>query len=211
MRFLNIKLLALIALLSIGNNVFAYTWSFSNFTSKTLVIGLGLVGAGFWNYNIVEPGDKVNFAWSIPSPWAGWCMSGAQWAEYDPNIKHALTKNGGMDMYQPGATMLPDEFRWVYVQTDYYRRSKNVEIIYLPDEVYADTVKHASGIGSGIDSFLCTAVALIKAVNKGTCPSMFAALINWIGGLIARSACANREFEILEDDKGQIVFISMLR
>jgi hypothetical protein len=172
MKFLTIKFLALIVLLSLGNNVCAYMWSFSNHTTKTIDIKFGLMGAAGWWEGTVEPNSKFDFAFG--GWWAGYCMWGFEWTERGKN-------------------------EW-----------KLANPVYLPVEVYNETVKNAAKIGSGFDTFLCNAFWAVKVINKGQCPSVFASIIEWIGGLIARSACANREFEILEDANGAIEFFTYL-
>jgi len=210
MKFLNIKLLALVAFLSIGSNACAYSWGFSNHTKKTLVIRQGLAGYAHWNYNIVKPGKRVVF--NYDGQWAGYCMHSFAWAEYNPNLKvPGVTENGGLDMYEniqriwPTLGLIGREFGNVgYQYTD-------GDLIFMPDELYADTVKYASGIGSGFDTFLCNAVILTKILNKGTCMSPFRDIINWIGGLIARSSCKSREITIFQDRKtGEITFTTLL-
>ena len=176
MKFLKIKLLALIALVSIGSNVCAYTWSFSNHTNKKIVIKLGLMGAHGWWDGIVEPMDKITF--SIGGWYAGYCLWGFVWTEYGK-----------------------------------YNEWKLANPVYLPVPVYNETVKNAAKIGTGFDTFLCNAFWAVKVISSAAgkqCPSVFGALIEWIGGLIARSACANREFEILQDDKGDVEFFTYL-
>lgn len=210
MKLFNIKLLALMGLLSMAGNACAYMWTFTNLTSKTLVIGFGLQGRDFWNFNIVKPLDKIEFGYG--GGLIGFCMSGAEWIEYDPNMKiPGVTQNGGLDMKQPGASMLPDHFRLTPVYDRYYPKRKPVEITYLPVPVYEEAVKNAARIGSGFDTFFCNAVALSKILNKGKCPTVIADIISWFGGIIARSTCANRDFEILEDTKGNIAFITYLQ
>ena len=211
MKIFNIKLFAFIVFMSMGTGAFAYTWGFSNHTKKTLVIGFGLQGADFWNFNIVKPGKRVVFSYYPPNGWAGFCMSGAEWIEYEPNmVIPGVTQNGGLDMYQPGAAMLPDGFRKTPVYDRYYPKRKYIDLVFVPDDVYAATVKAAATFGGGFDKLLCTAVAAIKIVNKGQCPSMFSALIEWIGGLISRSTCRDREIAIYPDSQGNPLFTTIL-
>lgn len=87
---------------------------------------------------------------------------------------------------------------------------KSIDVVYMPDKLYDETLKQASNIGSGFDTFLCNAVILTKILNKGVCPSVFAAIINWFGGIIARSACRSREFSVYQDDKGELMFTTLL-
>jgi hypothetical protein len=211
MKFLNTKFLTLLLFLCMSNGLFGYTWGFSNHTKKPLVIGLGLIGAGPWDFNIVMPGKRVMFAY-LPGNWyAGYCMSEFGYVEYDPNIKiQGITQNGGLDMYEPNRRMLAGHFRDT-VLPKLYSRFKHAPLIFLPDELYAATVKAAGNIGSGFDQFLCHAVILTKILNKGQCPSVLSDIINWFGGIIARSACRDREIMIYTDPKtGEPIFTTKL-
>lgn len=292
MKLFNIKLLALMGVLSIGSNICAYMFSFNNLTSKTIDIRLGLIAADGWWHNTVQPLSKTEFV--MGGWWAGYCMWGFDWkvqrvanapiktAALQPGKEHTFVyegclakahlteqkfgareaafldfpfglcnKTASYDIVElkgrtddsnvnapkvPGMLILTPApvnannaavgFQLTIKNTtdrtvtvDLFKREpsgasqdqwKEAKPVYLPVEVYNDAVKNAARIGTGFDTFLCTAVAAIKIVNKGQCPSMFSAIINWIGGLIARGSCANREFEILEDSKGNIEFFTYL-
>jgi hypothetical protein len=210
MRFINLKFFALIACLFMGNGASAYTWGFSNNTQKTLVIGFGLMAAGPWWFNIVKPGRRVVFSWGVPSIYAGFCMGGAEWIEYDPNIKiPGITQNGGFDLYEPGGTTLPRGGKFGRVYDVYFPRRKSIELVYIPDEVYDKTVEAAANLGGGFDKLLCNVFAVVKVVNKGQCPSLLSAIINWIGGLIGTGSCSSREIAIYPDSQGNPIFTTL--
>lgn len=221
MKFLKLKFCALVACLFMGGNAFAYTFSFSNHTKDALVIYFKLMAWHEGFAHIVKPGKRVIFSWAPPSWFAGYCMDWAQWAKYDPNLKiPGVTQNGGLDLYQ-GPVGDGTSYPYDYGRNNMMTKAhgwlvqklpmKNIELVYLPDELYAATVKAASNIGSGIDTFFCNAVVLSRALNKGKCPTVLADIINWFGGIISRSACRDREIIIVEDPKtGQPVFTTLL-
>ncbi len=214
MKNLNIKLLALMAFLLIGSNACAYTWGFSNHTNKTIDLKLGLMGAAGWWDGSVAPGQRFEFAFNVPSWWAGYCLHSFLWIDHRNNLPHMSAEAqqallaqevrlGSRELtIRMGGTSAQDMNKW-----------KEGSIIFLPNELYDKTVKNAGKIGTGIDEFFCNtfwAVKVISAAAKSECPSVFGALITWIGGLIARGACRSREIEIIEDGNKNIEFISVV-
>ncbi len=213
MKFLNLKLLALIAFLSIGSNICAYTWSFSNHTDKTITIRFGLMGAAGWWHGTVEPSDKLEFA--MGGWWAGYCAWGFEWIDEAANAPHItpeMIQNYNKVGTNPAFLVATGKLKKP-IPLSHINQWKPGNAVYLPVEVYNETVKNAAKIGTGFDTFLCNAfwaVKVIATAAKSQCPSVFGALIEWMGGVIARSACANREYEILQDDRGNIEFFTYL-
>lgn len=201
---INFFALTFMMLLCMSSNTHAYTWGFSNHTKQTLVLRLRLLG---WNenfYRIIGPGKRQDYSWGAGRWFAGYCMLSVKWASYDSNMKVAnITNNGGLDMFRE--QNLVDNDKFDKLPYNYH----DVEIIYLEDKLYQQTLKEAANIGKGFDTFLCSAVGLLKIVN-GNCPSIFADLINWFGGIIAKSSCKSREFEIIKDEKGEVFFFTLL-
>jgi hypothetical protein len=114
MKLINKKTLALAALsLSMGSSIFAYTWEFTNRTTKPLVLRLSLKLASGWSYQIVNPNQKVSFTWGGGTAFWQHALWGIEWASYDPNIKLAgVTQNGGLDLYRTGAKGNQDDVDW---------------------------------------------------------------------------------------------------
>jgi len=102
MQFLNKKMFVIITLLSLnlgGGSIFAYTWGFTNNTKDALVLEMKLTGWHEGFYNIVKPGEKVEFSWTTPSIRAGYCLSEMRWAKYNLDLKkEGVSQNGGLDL-----------------------------------------------------------------------------------------------------------------
>ncbi len=176
MKIMNKVIVTLIALFCIGN-VSAYTWRFSNFTNKTVVVRVGLKAHPHWYYNIVKPhkGIAFNFGGAL----AGFCLHSIAWAEYNPNLKVAnVTQNGGLDMLKAGETMIGREFG--NVPYEY----KDPEITYVESE---------------------SAKAKKEAVKKNSWGGMLTAGYDLIYSL-SKSPCESRVFAIVENEKGEVEF-----
>ncbi len=213
MKILSIKLFALMAFLLIGGNACAYTWGFSNHTNKTIDLKLGLMGWGDWFNGSVAPGQRFEFA--MGGWFAGYCFHSFLWidaAANAPDLTPEMIQNFIKVGTNPSFLVATGKIKKP-IPLRNINQWKEGSIIFLPNELYDKTVKNAGKIGTGIDEFFCNtfwAVKVISAAAKSECPSVFGALIEWIGGLIARGACRSREIEIIEDGNKNIEFISVV-
>ena len=82
MKFLQIKALSVLALLTITGSAFGYRWGFTNGTNKTLVIKVVLTGTDAEFFNIVGPGMRTEFDWGWGNARAGFCLSSIILGEY---------------------------------------------------------------------------------------------------------------------------------
>ena len=115
MKLMNKKTFVLAALLSLsmGSSIFAYTWTFTNRTTKPLVLRLSLKLLAGWSYQIVNPNQKVAFTWGAGTAFPQHALWGIEWAPYDPNIKLAgVTQNGGLDLYRTGVKGNQNDVDW---------------------------------------------------------------------------------------------------
>lgn len=75
MNFFNKKALVAFALLSFSGSAFGYRWSFTNVTSKPLLVEVTLAGWSAVYYHKVLPGRNADFSWPFGNPRAFHCIS----------------------------------------------------------------------------------------------------------------------------------------
>jgi len=178
MKSMNKIVVALIALFCMGN-LGAYTWGFDNKTDKTIVIRQGLAGYPHWNYNIVKPGTRVAFKYD--GQWVGYCMHSFAWAEYNPNLKvPGVTENGGLDMYENNQRTWP-------TLGLIGREFGNVPYEYKDAEItYTESAQDLKG------------KELVAQAGYG--------FLMPVAEFLAKSPCRGRDFQIIKDNQGKIIF-----
>lgn len=81
-----LKVLSLIAVLSISSISLAHDWNFLNVTDKSLVVKLKLQGIPDNFFNIVGPGQKTSFSWTGINTRARNCLGEISIGEYNESL-----------------------------------------------------------------------------------------------------------------------------
>jgi hypothetical protein len=79
MKFSVIKMLAFVALVSIGNSALGYTWIFNNYTKRIIMVAMKLQAKGnarFWY--LLSPNRKHDFSWGF-----AYCYSSLELTEFN--------------------------------------------------------------------------------------------------------------------------------
>jgi hypothetical protein len=158
MKFIYKQLLAVTALLSINSAVNAsYEFDFSNLVSDGSAIVLRINQRRTDNkdyYQIIPHGSTPKQVFDN-----AFCLEKISWAPYNPNAPY----KGGLDLVDRQLLRVPEKNQekfGKYVAVHYAWTP--IEIKMLPNKVFSDTVKDATNLLKGIDTFTCQVLNTVK-------------------------------------------------
>jgi hypothetical protein len=169
---------ALVLVLFFCTTINAYWWRFNNFTTKTLLLKVKLLGSNNPYYAIVDPNASTLFDWSPPNPMAGFCFDILQWIEVPSEI---LNDNSMVD--KSHKVINNKKINNLFFGNKPLFKLKNAAIQYFSSEIYKKTIRFARYL----------------AGKK---------IINWASKQHVRSACRSRHIIIVEDINGDIKFFT---
>lgn len=199
------KIIITIAALAINTISMGYTWSFANFTDKTIQIQLFLA-AGPSETRTINPGQQGSIGWEVPNFYAGFCLSSIRYRDM-----------ATVQKFGPNAA-------W-----------REVNVKWITNDGLALILEASSSIGSGLQSVGTAAAKMAAAAQTGGASELgssatdaqqamaakndaraqrmsgmadgaqsadLGGLISGIGKAVSVSGCRGRHYEIFADENG---------
>ncbi len=186
MKFLNKKMFALVALLSVTGYSFGYEFGVSNLTEKPLVVRLKEKALSDAQYKLIQPNDRGTFGF-----WGAYCLESIMVAPYDA----AKGNNFGSYALQSVETYM--EPKEVYEATVKGAKSlvAGIEAFACQALDLAMKADPAAAAASGAKEALATAAPGTDKAKK--CAFGLATIAKASGKLAGNTLCKSREISII--------------
>jgi len=169
MKLMNMKMLAIVALLSVTGYSFGYDFSISNKLKQPMIVRIKVRGGGY-QYNIVKRDKRVTFRFGRGD--IGLCVESIHTASVDLTDRfkgnNQYKGKNMMEIYESGADIHnagPAHDAFSALVEDYALTS--VPIKMLPGDVYEATAKAATALTSGLDDLACKITQIALAASTG--------------------------------------------